>query len=449
MKKILIIIFCLIISISLLTGCKDEKVDDNTETVEVKPLDLPIEEIALLYTNDLLAGNYEDAFIKYAHDENMIKAVNANKYKLIFKDLIKKSGDFVEVKETFTTKSGAYDIVSIPVILEKQNTNINVVFNSEKYISGINFPEYQEASNVIMPDTIIEQDLTSDVNGFKLPGTLTFPKEGESFPCVILVHGSGPNDRDETLYQNKPFRDIAWGLAEKGIAVYRYDKRSYVYGNELMDDFDVTLYEETIDDSVEIAKMMQYIEKINKDKIYILGHSLGGFAIPRIAQNSEETAGFIIMAGAVRNLKEMILEQYEYIFNIDETISKEEKTELEKVNNEMTKLDNLDNIKEDEIIMGAYKAYWIDNMNYRPIETAKSIDRPVLVLQGERDYQVTMEDYNMWKDNFSSDNNWTFITYPKLNHMMMPGEGKPTNTEYKIVNRVSEKLIDDIAEWID
>ncbi|MDZ7606573.1 MAG: hypothetical protein U5K79_13515 [Cyclobacteriaceae bacterium] len=59
---------------------------------------------------------------------------------------------------------------------------------------------------------------------------MTLPKGKNSFPIVLFVHGSGPNDRDETIGPNKPFRDIAYGLAEKGIASLRYDKRTFVYG---------------------------------------------------------------------------------------------------------------------------------------------------------------------------------------------------------------------------
>ncbi len=453
MKRIILISLSLVLLVSIfLSGCSKEKQEDipdqENEQEEIKPLDVSIEEISILYIQALLDGKYEEAYTKYAHDTVMKGAVNPEQYKSMMDSLYASSGDFVEMKESFTYKNGIYNIVSIPLKLTKQNINVNVVFNQDKYISGMNFSEYQEASAEKLPDTIIEKELTANVNGYELGGTLTLPKEGENFPCVVLVHGSGPNNRDESIYQNKPFRDIAWGLAQKGIAVYRYDKRIYVYPEGAVDDYDFTLYDETIDDAVEIAKMIQSLDEINKDKVYILGHSLGGYAIPRIAENSKEAAGFVIMAGCVRSIDKLLPEQFEYIANIDGIISQEEQEQIDNLKAELEKLEKLDELPEDEIIIGAYKAYWQDMLSYDTIETATKIEKPVLVLQGERDYQVTMKEYNMWKEAFENDSNWSFITYPKLNHLMMPGVGKATPDEYQVLNRVEQKVIDDIAKWI-
>lgn len=472
MRKILVFLLALVLIVGMLTGCggnDDAKADhdadvnhdnsdkdtdgedhgnDNDDSSDVKPLDLPIEEIALLYTKDLLEEKYDDAYEKYAHDDTMKKVVSGTYYQTAFDDLFSKTGKVIEVKDVFKIKSGVYDIVSIPIVFEDNKLNLNVVFDKDKYIAGINFGEYQEASSIEIPSTITEQELTADVNGYKLGGTLTLPNEGSNFPCVVLVHGSGANDRDESLYQNKTFRDIAWGLAEQGIAVYRYDKRNFIYGEELIDDYDFTLYDETIDDAVEITKLMQTVDNINKDKMYILGHSLGGFAMPRIAEDSNEANGFIIMAGLARELPKTFSEQYHYIFNADDVITSQEQTELDKIEKEIEKLNEIEKLEESDAVFGAYKAYWVDILNYNPIKTAEPINKPVLVLQGERDYQVTMEDFNMWKDAYGDKENWTFISYPTLNHLMMPGEGKSTPDEYRTFNRVEQKLIDDIASWI-
>ena len=247
---------------------------------------------------------------------------------------------------------------------------------------------------------------------------------------------------------NKPFCDIAWGLAARGIAVYRYDKRSYAYRDEFKTGYDLTMDDETVDDAAETAKWLKGTEGINPDEIYILGHSLGGYAMPRIAGNTPDAAGYIIMAGSARAPHELIPGQYEYLFGLDGVTSDDEKAALDAVNEDAEKIKNIGDYKRTDTFMGMYKAYIEDLLSYDPIETAQSIEKPVLVLQGERDYQVTMTDYNMWHDAFGEKANWSFITYPALNHLMIAGEGPPNNTEYSITGHVDEGLIEDIAAFV-
>ncbi len=171
-------------------------------------------------------------------------------------------------------------------------------------------------------------------NGF-LPGTLTIPKDNGPFPAIVLVHGSGPNDRDETIGPNKPFRDLAWGLASRGIAVLRYEKRTKVYGLKLSQDkklaASLTVNEETIDDAISAVGLLRTIDKIDSQKIFVLGHSLGGMMIPRIASRNPRVAGFIIMAGTTGKIEEAILEQTRYIFSLQGILTEEARKKLKEL----------------------------------------------------------------------------------------------------------------------
>ena len=93
-------------------------------------------------------------------------------------------------------------------------------------------------------------------------------------------------------------------------------------------------------------------------------------------------------------------------------------------------------------------AYWLDLQNYRPAELAKSVLKPMLILQGERDYQVTMEDFKIWQDALSSRSDVQFKAYADLNHLFETGNGKSTPQEYQTGGSVAQPVIDDIAAWV-
>ena len=92
--------------------------------------------------------------------------------------------------------------------------------------------------------------------------------------------------------------------------------------------------------------------------------------------------------------------------------------------------------------------YWLDLRDYRPQEVAKKVDRPILVLQAKRDYQVTMEDFALWKSALGSRADVEFVVYPTLNHLFIAGEGPGSPAEYQVPGNVSEEVVGDIAGWI-
>ena len=405
--------------------------------------------LAADFAADLMEGRYDNAYEDYPHDDAMYAAVNADEYKKMIETITQTNGEFQEIKEPYTYSVSSYTAVNVPIQMSGENFGFEIYFDAQNRIAGIQFVPYQENTQTEIPEGITEQELTADVNGHALGGTLTMPKEGSDFPCVVLVHGSGPNGRDESVGANKPFRDIAWGLAERGIAVYRYDKRSYLYPAEFRTGYELTLDDETVDDAAEIVAMLAEVDGIDAQNIYVLGHSLGGYAIPRIAQDTPSAAGYIIMAGSVRPVYELIPEQYEYLFNLDGNIDSDEKAALDKVQQDYENIQNIKDYESTDIFMGMYKAYIQDMMAYDPIETAQSIQKPVLVLQGGRDYQVTEVEYDMWRGAFEQKDNWQFKLYPSLNHLMIAGEGVPNNAEYSIQGQVDQTLIADIADFIN
>src|SRR5262249_34016694 len=126
-----------------------------------------------------------------------------------------------------------------------------------------------------------------------LPGFLSLPKGAGPFPVVVLVHGSGPQDADETIGPNKPFKDLALGLARRGIAVLRYAKRSRVEPAGV-----VTVKEEVLDGAHAAIELARASKGIDPGRVVVLGHSEGGYLAPRIAKENPTVAGIILLAAS-------------------------------------------------------------------------------------------------------------------------------------------------------
>ena len=286
----------------------------------------------------------------------------------------------------------------------------------------------------------------------ELPGTLTVPKGDGPFPAVVLLHGSGSSDRDETIGSLKPFRDIAEGLAEQGIAVYRFDKRSYVYGFELASKKDITLEDEYLEDAVNAVQLLAAQEKIDPAQIYVLGHSLGGNAVPAVARKLEQApvkaCGFIMMAASPRPLDVLMREQYDFLYSLLPEITPEQQAEKDALFAELDRLQDLDSLAEDDMVAGVYSAYWKWLAAYDILQAAGEITAPVLLLQGEEDYQVTMEDFGIWKEALGEKANWQMISYPGLTHLFMPGKKAEGSAAYARDGKVQEEVIRDIAAFI-
>lgn len=304
-------------------------------------------------------------------------------------------------------------------------------------------------------EKLIERNIIVGADGFKLPGTLTLPinaSKDNKVPCLILVHGSGPNDRDETLGPNKPFRDLAWGLAEQGIATIRYDKRTRVYGAKCVPAGKELNYDtEAVDDAVATIAWADSIPEVASEHIYVLGHSLGGTLAPRIAQHSNKLAGIIILAGLVRPLGETLIDQVTYIALLNGEPTAEMKAQIAMLRMQVDNAKKVGSMEFDPSIplpMGVPASYWMMENQYQPAETAASLNIPILILQGERDYQVTMLDYGLWQINLMGKPNATFKSYPKLNHLFQEGEGMATPQEYTQCIPVASYVIDDIAHFI-
>jgi hypothetical protein len=297
------------------------------------------------------------------------------------------------------------------------------------------------------PDAFREREVTVVSGEWAVPGTLAMPLGQGPFPAVVLVHGSGPNDRDETVGGAKPFRDLAWGLASRGVAILRYEKRTRQHGAKLAAVEAFTVQQETIDDALAAVALLRTTEGIDSARVYVLGHSLGAMLVPRIGRQDTKIAGFIAMAAPARPIEDLILEQVTYIAAQDGINSDEEKRQIEGLRGQVARVKALAP-GATETVLGAPAAYWLDLRGYDPPAAAKSLEQPLLVLQGERDYQVTPANFAAWKKALSGRPEVTFKSYPGLNHLFIAGAGLSGPAEYQRPGHVAEAVVVDIAAWL-
>lgn len=245
-------------------------------------------------------------------------------------------------------------------------------------------PSQADSPTVALDSTkAMERDIIVEPDVFRLPGTLTLPRveKGRKVPCVILVHESEPNDRDETIGPNKPFRDLAWLLAQHGIAVIRYDKRTKVYGNGSVvpKGGKLDIGTETCDDALSAVRLAATLPEIARDSIFVLGYSQGGMMAPRIAQRSKDVAGIIILAGLARRFEDAIMQQSEYIASLTGTVSPQVRAQLDELQRQVANVKRLgttafnDNIP---LPLGLPKEYWEFLRTYDAAKTASALSYP-------------------------------------------------------------------------
>ncbi len=367
------------------------------------------------------------------------------------------AGKINKINPSKVTPQGKIIEVIKELELEKIGLDAKIYFSEgSDLISGFFVSEHKQDYTFNEPtysdkSKFTETDIKFGTEDYILDGKLTMPNGKGPFPAVILVHGSGPNDMDETLGPNKVFRDIAHGLATNGIAVIRYNKRTNQYGAKIAYDSLITVNEETIFDAVDALKLLSKTPKIDTKSIFYIAHSLGGMLIPRIAEKTPNAAGYISMAGSLRSFGEIIPEQYEYIFASDGGIDSNEQAQLVAVNKQVsyTYSNKLTiNSPKDSVLFNTFPYYWMDLKSYDYYKGAKAINKPLYILQGARDYQITIKDFQVWNEVLKGQKNAEFKLYPNLNHLFMDGKGMSTPAEYEKQGFVDLEFITDVTSWI-
>ena len=304
----------------------------------------------------------------------------------------------------------------------------------------------------------MRQVVVGEGTKYPLNGVITVPKGVEGLvPGVVFVHGSGSNNMDEKVGALAPFRDLAEGLARRGVASIRYDKRSFTHGLAMVRDKSATLTveEETIEDAVLAAELLREDPRVDPSRVFIVGHSMGAMLAPRIDAEGGDFRGLVLLAGTPRKLEEVMIEQNE------EAAAQMRGPARWLVSAQSKKLKKLfaglydlsDEEAKRKKVGGGTTLYYFKEMGEHsaPAYLADS-RKPMLIMQGGKDCQVKVdEDFGAYRNLLQGRSNVTFKPYESLNHCFVPAihEGiMNAKKDYAVERHIGDDVIADIANWI-
>jgi len=422
----------------MLVGCTTSDPEPGNSTIEWTDRDHRAEQVVMAIIN----GDY--SAVTSGFDEDMSKALTAQGLENAWKSTIRQAGEFVSILSTQTVDDDQYDIREVTSQHTYQGVRTRVVFTRDNKVTGLFF---SFVSNPVAQTPVVMDGFTStpvvvsEGTDFPLNGLLSMP-DGVTgrVPAIVLVHGSGPQDMNESMYGINVFTDIAESLASHGIAVLRYDKRSFTYPEKMSSTYGdaLTVEEEVIQDAIAAKDLLMRDERVDPDRIFVLGHSLGGMLAPRIVSEGG-FAGGVIMAGSLRSLVDIIYDQNLYVISLG-NYSNEERNSL---------LDQVEQARDRDFDMP--KAY-LDDMDAHPAQSyLTTSDKPFLVMQGSKDFQVLVGvDFAGYEEIAQTRPTIETRLYDGLTHLFTQSTmEQPTDADYVSGDHVQEAPLTDIATWVN
>jgi uncharacterized protein len=436
---------------------------------EVHAISPPRDELRLVSNGDL--ASIGQAFIealsrgdwpgaRAMEDPALLAALPASKLQQTAQMLAAQYGAYQSIGSVTTscqTSGTRGTIAAVPVTFAHATVTLNVSVSAAGQVAGLQVGTVVPASPpapaaYVEPRSFTETAVTVGSAPWALPGTLTMPNGAGPFPAVVLVQGSGPHDRDETFGLNTPFRDLAWGLASAGIAVLRYDKRTFVYGAQMAADPSITVRQETTDDAMAAIPLLRKTPKVDPTRVFLVGHSLGAYLAPRIAaQVPGQLAGIAMLEAPTLSIPQMMLLQLQYLASLQGSPSPQVEQQLATLKEQVALAESPSlspSTPASELPLDMPASYLLDLRTYNPLTTAAGLTIPMFFSQGSRDYQVPPSELQPWEQALASHSNVTFRTYPAMDHLLLDGSGPATPAEYSVPGHVDSQLVADLAAWL-
>ena len=331
------------------------------------------------------------------------------------------------------------------------------------------------------PYDVEEITFTNTKEKIDLAGTITLPKESKKSAVVILIAGSGPNDRDETIFAHKPFWVLADHLTRQGIAVLRYDKRGV---GESEGEYFIATTKDFADDVEAAISYLKTRQDIDTMNIGLIGHSEGGIIAPMVASRNSDVKFVVLMAGLGVTGTELVLAQHQHEFDklslTDGNKDKLNDNLIDLYSNVQNWTEYAGNDEERQQLKKDLQALW-DNLALKtqgetqketfikqttakiispwfryflkidPTEFIQNLSIPVFAINGVNDRQVEYQSnlYGIEKALMRGNNKHYLIkSYPNLNHLFQESTTGEINEYGEIEQTISPSVLSDIEDWI-
>lgn len=355
-----------------------------------------------------------------------------------------------------TEVHSASGVTEVVVILRTPSTALKAVVSLDGRGRLLNLqvtplPAPWRHADYANPDSFDEFEVVLGDRPLAVGGTVSVPRASEPVPAVVLLGGGGPFDRDMTMGNNRIGKDLAWGLASRGIAVARFDKAAHTHPNLVAKRIDFTPTDDYVPYGAAAVDLLRAYPAVDSSRVVIVGHSMGGSYAPRVAVARPEVAGVVLLAAEAEPMNRAAVRVMNYLADLDPaspTLRDAAATMVELAANvdspQLTRRTDPRTLP-----FGYSGAYWLSVRDYDPIATARKADVPMLILQGGRDYQVTVDDdLSLWRTAFDGRPDVAIRVYDADDHLFFPGSGRSTPAGYEPSQHVDESVVGDIAAWI-
>jgi hypothetical protein len=350
--------------------------------------------------------------------------------------------------------------VQVPLAFERGQQTLAVYLTRDGQLAGIQLAPPGDAEPAAPwqppgyadPGRFDETDVTLGSGPLAVPGTLSLPRAPGPLPALVLLGGSGPEDRDGSIGRSKPLRDLAWGLASRGVAVLRFDKVTHAHPDLVSENRAFTVADEYLPDARAAIALLQAHPAVDPARVFVAGHSLGGTVAPRVAAAEPSVAGLVMLAGGAQPLQWAAVRQISYLASLAPATAAAAQPGIDALTDQARMVDSPDlstDTPDAELPFGVPAPYWLDLRGYDPVAVAAGLRQPMLIVQGGRDYQATVaDDLSRWQAGLGSRADVTTAVYPADNHFFFPGSGPSSPAELAAAQHVDPEVVADVAVWL-
>lgn len=399
----------------------------------------------------MLAVSNQFSNLEARFEKSVRPAYSAQSLKAGWNNAVSRSGDFRRVHNSRAYQANGLILVTVTLVMDKEAVDVQFSMNERMELTGCFFQPAWQEPYYVRKGSYTEVDVKAGIAPFEIECRLTIPLGMAPYPAVILVHGFGQLDMDSTVYGTRIFRDLAHGLAVRGIAVVRFHKRGWASPQFLTTNNSYTVKDEAFNDIASVIFMVLGRKDIDPARIYLAGHGLGGWMAPLLARDNPGIAGVVMLAPPARTYTEIIYDRAQSILKMDGSLSHSDINELTNIRR---RADIINRSTESESDAGTNRffghpvSYWISMNRLDAVSAARAYRGRVLVMYGKRDFETPAKDYAVWTNALKNRQNTVFNIYDNLDHLFIRGYQKSSPEQYKYPGHFDGEALQDIALWI-